>query len=81
MKAIEVYALLFFQLFCMFKNIFTEKLRGCPSTDGRIKHVGSLHTVKYPSAVKRGEVRASAWMNLENIVPLKDARHRTRHVT
>lgn len=80
MKATEVYVLLFFHLFCMFKIFFTKKLRGCPSPDGWIKHVCSLRTVKYPSAVKRDEVLSSTWMHLENIMPLKDARHRTRHV-
>ena len=40
----------------------------CPSTDGWIHRVGSIHTAEYDSAMKRSEAvtQATAWMDLEH---------------
>ena len=47
-----------------------QKQLKCPLTDEWMKKIGSNHTMKYYSAMKRNEAltHATIWMNPENIM-------------
>ena len=49
----------------------------------QIHIIGSIHTVKYDSAMKRRETltQATMWMNLEHTILSERSRHRRTHST
>lgn len=45
-----------------------------PSADEWINNIPYIHKMEYYSAMKKNQVQATTWTNLENII--KDARHK-----
>ena len=53
-----------------------------PTSRGRINNTWFIYTVEYYLAIKRNEalIRATTWMNLENMMLRKEARHKRTNI-